>query len=174
MFDEISVRYYHSRSKQRTDQRVLVLSLKFLALIKTGFSPCKKYSPFFFYFCLPLLYATFQFGPYNIFKKKLNWFFTPENLKKRASKVAHTLFSQSSPAHSPKLTFHIINMSQDTSVFLSVVMTIPVVEFSSEGNNIRKVFGYKSTVVKWNYQILIIVVMASCQKLDIILENIMI
>ena len=43
----------HSRSKQRTDQRVLVLSLKFLALIKTVFSPCKKYFPFFFYFCLP-------------------------------------------------------------------------------------------------------------------------
>ena len=53
-------------------------------------------------------------------------------------------------------------------------MTIPVVEFSSEGNNIRKVFGYKSTVVKWNYQILIIGVMASCWKLGFILENKMI
>ena len=63
----------HSRSKQRTDdQRVLVLTLKFLALKKTGFAPVKNTSQIFFDFCLPLFYATFQCGPYNIFKKKLN------------------------------------------------------------------------------------------------------
>ena len=50
-------------------------------------------------------------------------------------------------------------------------MAIPVVEFSREGYKIKKVLGYKSTVVKWNYQILIIGVMASCQKLGNILEN---
>jgi hypothetical protein len=50
-------------------------------------------------------------------------------------------------------------------------MAIPVMEFSREGYKIRKVFGKKSTAVKRNYQILIIAVMASCQKLDIILEN---
>ena len=30
-------------------------------------------------------------------------------------------------------------------------MAIPVVEFSREGYKIRKVFGYKSTVVKCNF-----------------------
>ena len=46
------------------------------------------------------------------------WFFTThENLKKRASKVANNqpkpFFSQSSPAHSPELIFHVINMPLD-------------------------------------------------------------
>ena len=40
-----------------------------------------------------------------------------------------------------------------------------------KGYKIRKVFGYKSTAVKWNYWILRIGVVASCQKLGIILEN---
>ena len=62
----------HSRNKQRTDQRVLVLTLKFLALKKTGFFPVKNTSQNVFDFCLPLFYATFQCGPYNIFKKKIN------------------------------------------------------------------------------------------------------
>ena len=48
------------------DQRVLVLTLKFLALKKTWFFLCKKtFSKF-----LPLFYATFQCGRYNIFKTK--------------------------------------------------------------------------------------------------------
>ena len=38
---------------------------------KTGFSPVKNTSQYFFDFCLPLFYATFQCGPYNIFKKNL-------------------------------------------------------------------------------------------------------
>jgi hypothetical protein len=50
-----------------------------------------------------------------------------QNLKKRASKVAHNrpkpfFHSPAQPtAHSPESIFHIINMSQDTSVSLSVV-----------------------------------------------------
>ena len=45
----------HSRNQQRTDQRVLVLTLKFLALIKTRththrFFLCKKYFPKLFDF----------------------------------------------------------------------------------------------------------------------------
>ena len=71
----------HSRSQQRTDQRVLVLTLNFLAL-KNCFSPVKSTSQSFFDFCLPLFYATFQCGPYNIFKKISNLFFAHENLKK--------------------------------------------------------------------------------------------
>ena len=54
---------------------------------------------------------------------------THEDLKKRSSKIAHNWpkpFFFHSPAqataHSPELTFHIINMSQDTSVSLSVII----------------------------------------------------
>jgi hypothetical protein len=61
---------YHSRSQQRTDQRVLVLTLKILALKRTGFSPVKYTSQNSIDFFLLLFYATFQCGPYNIFKKK--------------------------------------------------------------------------------------------------------
>ena len=39
-----------------------VFALKFLAL-KNGFSPIKNTFQNFFDFCLPLFYATFQFGP---------------------------------------------------------------------------------------------------------------
>ena len=46
----------------------------------------------------------------------------------------------------------------------NICMAFPVVEFSREGYKIRKVFGKKSTVFKWNYQILKIWVMGSCQK----------
>ena len=48
---------------------------------KTGFPPVKNTSQIFFYFCLPLFYATFQCGRYNIFKKKFNLFFAHENIK---------------------------------------------------------------------------------------------
>ena len=68
----IYTQYMHSRSKQRTDKRVLVLTLKSLALKKPGFSPVKNTSKSFFDFCLPLFNATFQCGPYIIFKKKTN------------------------------------------------------------------------------------------------------
>ena len=52
-------------------------------------------------------------------------------------KVAHNqpkpFFSQSSPAHSPELIFHIINMSEDASVSLSVLSSSAfLMEFWSE------------------------------------------
>ena len=40
-----------------------VLTLKFLALKKTGFSPIKNTFQIFFDFCLPLFYTTFQCRP---------------------------------------------------------------------------------------------------------------
>ena len=51
------------------------------------------------------------------------------------------------------------------------IMAIQVVKFLREGYKIRKVFGLELPVVKWNYQILIIGGMLSCQKLDITLQN---
>jgi hypothetical protein len=115
----------HSRSQQRTDQRVLVLTLKFLAIV----FPSKICNPNFF----DLFYVTFQCRPYNIFKKRFNLIFAHENIKKQASKVAHnrlqTFFSSTGPATqtSSKLIFHSINMSQDSSVSLSVVIYNPKV-----------------------------------------------
>ena len=49
-----------------------------------------------------------------------------------------------------------------TPVCIMYSMAIPVLEFSSEGYKIRKIFWQKSTVVKWNYWILWIRVVASC------------
>ena len=43
-------------------------------------------------------------------------------------------------------------------------MAILVVEFSREGFKIRKVFGWKSTLFKWNHWILRTSVMGKCQK----------
>ena len=51
---KFSCPFEHSRSKQRTDQRVLVLTIKFLALKKTGFSLIKNTSNFF---CFVYLYS---------------------------------------------------------------------------------------------------------------------
>ena len=76
----------HSRSQQRTDHRVLLLTLKFAALKKTGFSPVKNTSQ-------KLI------GP--------NFFFHSTGLAAQTS---------------PELIFHIINMSKDSSVSLSVVL----------------------------------------------------
>ena len=61
------------------------------------------------------------------FQKKLNLFFAHENINKQASKVAHnqpqTFFSQYCLAAqtSQELIFHIIDISQDSSVSLSVM-----------------------------------------------------
>ena len=44
-------------------------------------------------------------------------------------------------------------------------------EFEVREYKIRKSFAKKSTVVKWNYQIVIIGVVMNFQKLGIILEN---
>ena len=40
---------------------------------------------------LPLFYATFQCGCYSVFKKVLTYFFDPEKVKKRSSKVVHEI-----------------------------------------------------------------------------------
>ena len=66
--------WIHSRSKQR----VLVLTYtQIFSPKKTGFSPVKNTSQRFFDICLPLFYATFQCGRYNIFKKKKKIYFLP-------------------------------------------------------------------------------------------------
>ena len=54
-----------------------------MVFLKKKFSQKKKY------FFLPFFYATFQCGRYGDFKKILKYFFDPEKVKKRASKVAH-------------------------------------------------------------------------------------
>ena len=97
----------HSRSQQRTNQRVLVLTLKFLVLKRLVF-PRKKYFPFFFTFLYLLFYATFKCGPYNILKNKQNNFLPKKTFKSGPQKlliIDPNLFLQSSPAHSPKLIF---------------------------------------------------------------------
>ena len=57
---------------------------------------------------LPLFYATFQCGRYDIFKEIFKKNFDPEKVKKRASKVAQTL-SFHSPAQTngpqPRIDF---------------------------------------------------------------------
>ena len=80
-------------------------------------------------FFLPFFYATFQCGRYGVFKKKLKYFFDPEKVKKRASKVAHNpprpfyFTVQPKPmAHSPELIFHIMKYWDQTSVLLSVAL----------------------------------------------------
>jgi hypothetical protein len=80
-----------------------------------------------------LFYATFQCGRYSVFKKNLTFFFDPEKVKKRASKVAHNqpnpFFSQSSPDHSPELIFNIMKSWDQTSVLLSVDMSVKATLF---------------------------------------------
>ena len=65
---------------------------------------------------LPVSYATFQCGRYNVFKT----IFLPTKIWKTASKVAHNqpkpFISQFSPAHSPELIFHIIKCQQQAFV----------------------------------------------------------
>ena len=103
----------------------------YIEIFSLGSSTIKNTSQFFLTFFLPLFYATFHCGRYNIFKKKLNLFFAHENINNRASKVAHNrpklFFHKYSPAAqtSPELIFHIINMSQDSSVSLSVAQVLP-------------------------------------------------
>jgi hypothetical protein len=71
--------------------------LKFLALKKAGFPPVKNTSQTFFAF-----------------------FFAHENIKKRASKVAHNRPQTFFHNYSPELIFQIMNMSQNSSASLSV------------------------------------------------------
>ena len=87
------------------------------------------------------------------FQKKNIFNFCPWKHKKRASKVAHnrpqTFFHSTGPAAqtSPELIFHIINMSQDSSVSLSVLYNLEVRK-ENEGliyykkKNVREFFFY--------------------------------
>ena len=100
--------YLHSNSTQ-------ILALKKMVFLN-------------FFFVLPFFYATFQCGRYGVFKKKLNFFFGPEKVKKRASKVAHNrprpLYFTVQPrptANSPELILHIKKSRDQTSVLLSAV-----------------------------------------------------
>ena len=56
-----------------------------------------------------------------------SFFFPHKKLKKPPSKVTHNrpipFISQSSPAHSPELIFHIIKCWEQVSVLLSVILT---------------------------------------------------
>ena len=95
---------------------------------KNGFLKKKLPPPKKFF--LPFFYATFQCGRYGVFNKNLKYFFDPEKVKKRASKVAHnrprpSYFTvQPRPtAHSPELIFHIMKFWDQTSVLLSVDTT---------------------------------------------------
>ena len=118
------------RSQQRTDQRVLVLTMKFLALKNLVFH-CKKYFPKFFWFFF-YLYSMELFSVDAIIfsKKKLNLFFAHENLKKNGPQKLLIIspkffFHSTGPAAqiSPELIFHFIHMCQDSSVSLSVLGT---------------------------------------------------
>jgi hypothetical protein len=61
----------HSRSQQRTDQRVLVITLKFLALKETGFPPVKNTSQKSFDFIL----CNFLVRTTQYFHKKFKFIF---------------------------------------------------------------------------------------------------
>ena len=101
---------------KRTDAcfRLLCYTLIFLAYKK--WQKHEKNSPQKRFF-LPFFFATCQCGCYNVFKN-----FLPTKL---LSKVAHNwpkhFISQSSPAHSPELIFHIIKCREQASVLLSVL-----------------------------------------------------
>ena len=86
----------HSSSQQRLVRRVLVLTLKFEIRLLA-------------YRC------------YNIFKKVLNLFFAYETLKKWPQKLLiigpKCFLDWPVCPNQPKIIFHIINMSQDSSVY---------------------------------------------------------
>ena len=91
----------HSRSQQRSNQRILLLTLKFLALKKTCFSPRKNTSRNFLTFLNLYSMQLFSADATNFLKSNSNLLFLHENIKKRASKVAHnplqTFFPQVLP-----------------------------------------------------------------------------
>ena len=73
---------WHSRSHQRTNQRVLVLTYKFLAL-KTLFFPREKYFPTFLTFIY--LYSMQLFSAdHKYFQNFFKLIFVHKNFKKRA------------------------------------------------------------------------------------------
>ena len=100
---------------------LVVATVKFLALKKYGFFPMKNTSQNFH------LYSMQPFSTdLTICSKKFEVNFLPtKNLKNGPQTlliIGPDLFFHS-PAHSPELIFHIMNMSQDTSVSLSVLKT---------------------------------------------------
>jgi hypothetical protein len=106
----------HSRSQQRTDQRVLVLKLKFLAR--------KKYFPKLFWLFFTFILCNFSVRMLQYFQTNFRFTFCPWKHKKQASKVAHnqpqTTARLPKPAQNWFFIFN-INMSQDSSVSLYVV-----------------------------------------------------
>ena len=120
----------------------------------------KKFFPKKNIFFLPFFNATFQCGRYGVFKKKFKYSFDPEKVKKWASKVAHNrpkpFFSKSSPAHSPKLIFHIINISQDSSVSLSVLKIVLALTRILCENIQRHVVKIICTALVWRFFFLIL------------------
>jgi hypothetical protein len=122
---------YHSIANSSLVPTSLYLhsnSTQILALKKNGFSEKKKSSQNFLIFFLPFFYATFQCGHYGVFKKFFKYFFDPEKVNKRASKVAHNrprpfyFTVQPRPtAHSQELIFNIVKSRDQTTVILYVI-----------------------------------------------------
>ena len=98
---------------------------------KTGFSPVKILTKIFLTSVYLYSMQLFSAEP-TIFSKKKIWFFTHENLKNGPTKlliIGPNLFfhSRAQPtAHSQELIFHIMNMSQETSVSLSTYLQLPL------------------------------------------------
>ena len=106
-----------SQQEQKEDWGHIIKSL---ALKKWIFTHKKYFPIFFFTFLYLLFYATLQCGPYNIFINISNSFFCPQKQKKQASKVTHNRPKPFFLLSSPEFIFHIMNMSKDSSVSLSV------------------------------------------------------
>ena len=70
-----AIRILHSRSQQRSDQRVSTLT--FLALKKPVFFPRKKYFPNFFHFFHLYSMQLFRADPTIFSKKKIKFIFCP-------------------------------------------------------------------------------------------------
>ena len=104
------------------------------------------------YFFLPFFNATFQCGRYGVFKKNLKFFFGPEKVKKRTSKVAHNqprpLYFTVQPrptASSPELILHIKKSWDQTSVLLSVIFTLTYLK--------KPNFINSKSILKWRKSI---------------------
>ena len=99
----------------------LCITLRIKTWVAAYFDPPKKSKKNYKRYIVQLFIADA-----TMFSKKLKTNFAPENTKKPPSKVAHsrpqTFFSSTGPAAqtSPELIFHVLNMSQDASVLLSV------------------------------------------------------
>jgi hypothetical protein len=117
----------HSRRKQRTDQRVLVLTLKFLVL---KISPIKILPKFFLTFVYPFSMQHFNAAATMFSKKNL---FAHKKLKKTPSKVAHNqpkpFISQSSPAHSPQPRIDFSNHKISGTSICSLICAVGILRY---------------------------------------------